>query len=326
MFCPEDNMQEKERTLAKNTDFRITNRHGDPLRGNVHLPGTLSDKPDDTAASPDAAVSDDAAASDDATAKSDAAVLPVVIICHGFKGFKDWGMFPYAADFFASHGCVAIRFNLSLNGIGEDELNFTQLENFGRNTRSRELDDLDDIVAAVHNRQIVPAEVTPGPIVLVGHSLGGGLVVVKASEDERISGVCSWSGVADFDRWGAKTKEQWRRDGKLEIKNARTGQMMPLHASLLDDLEEHRERFDISAAASRLKIPLLLIHGEQDVSVSPREAERVYRAADPEHAAIEKIPATGHTFDAVHPFQGVTPALSDALQLTLKWLRREGLA
>ena len=71
--------------------FVHTNRYGDPLRGNVHLPE--GDAPS-----------------------------PVLVICHGFKGFKDWGMFPFAADVLASRGISVLRFNFSLNGIGEDLL------------------------------------------------------------------------------------------------------------------------------------------------------------------------------------------------------------
>ena len=64
-----------------------------------------------------------------------------LVICHGFKGFKDWGMFPYVAKQLSDHYDV-ITFNFSHNGIGDDLLEFTELEKFAANTYTRELEDL----------------------------------------------------------------------------------------------------------------------------------------------------------------------------------------
>ena len=55
---------------------------------------------------------------------------PVIIICHGFKGFKNWAFFPVLADYLAQSGYIAITFNFSRNGIGADLQNFTELEKF----------------------------------------------------------------------------------------------------------------------------------------------------------------------------------------------------
>src|SRR5512143_489800 len=44
---------------------------------------------------------------------------PAVLIVHGFKGFKDWGMFPPLADRVARAGFTAVSFNLSGSGVDE---------------------------------------------------------------------------------------------------------------------------------------------------------------------------------------------------------------
>lgn len=44
-----------------------------------------------------------------------------LVICHGYKGFKDWGMFPYIAKELSEHLDV-VTFNFSHNGIGENLL------------------------------------------------------------------------------------------------------------------------------------------------------------------------------------------------------------
>ena len=40
-----------------------------------------------------------------------------LILVHGFKGFKDWGFFPFTAEHFAKCGYFVITFNFSHNGI-----------------------------------------------------------------------------------------------------------------------------------------------------------------------------------------------------------------
>lgn len=270
--------------------FHIVNSHRDLLHGDVHLP----EEPEGA---------------------------PVVILCHGFKGFKSWGFFPYAAEFFALKGFAAVRFNFSLNGVEETFGEFTALERFARNTISRELDDLRDLVDAVSDGGILPEECDRSRIALLGHSLGGGVTVVHASEDTRIAAVAGWAPVADFMRWGKKTRAMWRKNGRMEIENARTGQMMPMDVIMLDDLEANRERFDIPAAASRLTVPLLVVHGEQDVSVPIEEGRRIVAATDPSHARLHPVPNGDHTFGARHPFEGAPPALKTALGETVRHFR-----
>ncbi|MFZ1729766.1 MAG: alpha/beta fold hydrolase [Bacteroidota bacterium] len=270
--------------------FSILNRHSDLIRGDIHLPADFNG-------------------------------APVVIICHGFKGFKDWGGFPHAAEYFASKGFAAIRFNFSLNGVEDDFMEFTALERFSRNTISRELDDLRDLVDAIAAGDILPEECDKTRIALVGHSLGGGVVIVHASEDDRIGAVASWAGVADFRRWGKKTCALWRKTGRLEIQNARTGQMMPVDVSMLEDIESNTERFNILSAAARMKQPLLILHGEQDVSVALAEGESIAAAAGPSHSALTSIPNTDHTFGVRHPFEGATPEFTTVLEKTVESFR-----
>lgn len=272
------------------TPFRIFNRHRDMIRGDLHAPALTGG-------------------------------APVVVICHGFKGFKDWSGFPFAAEQFTSQGFVTIRMNFSFNGIEEDFEEFTALERFARNSISRQLDDLRDMVDAIVMHEIVPEDCDTARIALVGHSLGGGVVIVHAAEDDRIGAAVSWAGVSDFMRWGKKTRAAWRKTGRMEIQNARTGQSMPMDVSMLEDIEANASRFDIPAAAARMRQPLLIVHGEQDVSVPIEEARSIAAAADPVRSRLLVIPNADHTFGVRHPFAGATPAFMTVLEESARFLQ-----
>ena len=58
----------------------------------------------------------------------------LVVFCHGFKGFKDWGPFNTMAKSFANENFFFLKFNFSHNGTSvDDPCNFIDLESFGNN-------------------------------------------------------------------------------------------------------------------------------------------------------------------------------------------------
>ena len=75
--------------------------------------------------------------------------LPVIIVCHGFKAFKDWGPFPAIGRYFAESGFVSIVFNFSHNGIGKNFRKFSEREKFSVNTFSLELEDVATVLDAI---------------------------------------------------------------------------------------------------------------------------------------------------------------------------------
>ena len=69
----------------------------------------------------------------------------VVIFCHGFKGFKDWGAFNKIAEYFAKENLFFLKFNFSHNGTTlEKPSDFDDMEAFGNNNFCIELDDLNN--------------------------------------------------------------------------------------------------------------------------------------------------------------------------------------
>ena len=96
---------------------------------------------------------------------------------------------------------------------------------------------------------------------------------------------------------------EWRETRVNEIVNTRTGQRLPLHTDVLDDVERNAAgSLDILAAAAGSQIPWLIVHGAEDESVSHLEAEALRAASPLPTTRLLAIEGAGHTFGAGHPW------------------------
>ena len=244
---------------------------------------------------------------------------PTVIICHGFKGFKDWGFFPHLSSSLASAGYAAVTFNFSRNGIGTDLENFTELERFANNTYSHELNDLKCVVDAVCNQQISKGIIDCEKIGLMGHSRGGGIAILYASTDDRIQTVVTWSAISKVNRYDEQTIKEWKSKGYIEIENKRTKQVMKLNVSLLKDIENNKKKLDILNAASNLEIPAMIIHGNNDESVPVEEAKIIFEKMKQFGRDLAIIEGGTHTFGISHPMVANTEQYEEVLDITEHW-------
>jgi pimeloyl-ACP methyl ester carboxylesterase len=228
---------------------------------------------------------------------------PCIIFVHGFKGFKDWGFWPYMGEYFASKGFVAISFNFSHNGVGESLTEFDELDKFAENTFSREVRELSEIVDACKDGFF--GGMKTWRIGLLGHSRGGGIALATATRNPDVAAVALWASTATFDRYTDHQREEWRSIGYYEIINQRTKQVMRMNVTLLDDLDRHKDDLlNLEKAVRTLNRPLFIAHGEQDLSVPSAEGKRLFECSDRSLSEFHLIPKTGHTFGIVHPFAG----------------------
>jgi len=243
---------------------------------------------------------------------------PCLIFVHGFKGFKDWGFWPFIGNYFADKGFFVITFNFSHNGIGDNLTEFTELEKFANNTLSLELEELNEVLDAYLNNFF--GEKSHSKIGIVGHSRGGGISLLASSRRNEIESVALWASISNFNRYSDRQVIEWKKKGVFEVLNTRTNQMMKLNISLLDDLEKYKDNLlNLKNAAANLNKPLLVVHGEQDLAVPIMEAEQIYNWSNKGKTEFCKISATGHTFDVEHPFKGSNPKLNLVLEKTLNF-------
>lgn len=246
---------------------------------------------------------------------------PVIIICHGFKGFKDWGFFPYVAEMLCKRGFIVVKFNFSGSGIGEDLMNFTELDKFASNTYTQELEDLEKVLDELERGNVCGKSGYLDKIGILGHSRGGGMALLKASYDKRIKALVTWSAIATVERQSfLDVLPQWKRQTYIEIPNTRTGEQMRLNMNIVEDIERNgKSRLNISRSASKLDVPYMVIHGEKDESVPVSEARSIFQELHLSRTRLEIIPNATHTYGCVHPFDGPTPELKKAFALTHEW-------
>lgn len=230
--------------------FEISSREGLPIRGDIDAP------PQARAA---------------------------VVIVHGFRGFKDWGFFPWLSEYLCADGVVAVRFNMSRSGIGEVNDRIDRLDLFAADTYTIQIHDLVDVVTYTQSR------FRGLPLFILGHSRGGGIALLAAREIGDLAGVITWSAIARADRWEG-----------IDV----------TATAVLADFQANRKRLDILASASALRVPLLAVHGANDKSVPPDDSRAIVSKA--KDASLLTIEGASHTYNAIHPLVHVPSALEFA--------------
>lgn len=245
---------------------------------------------------------------------------PAVVVVHGFKGFKDWGHWPSLAERLARAGLSAVTLNLSGSGV-DDRGEFAFPERFGHNTFSAELHDLRQVVDSLAAGELGVAP--PASLGLLGHSRGGGVAVLYTAGDPRVAALVTWAAISSVQRWPEPVRRSWRKAGVNPVENARTRQVLPLYTDVLEDIERNAEALDIEAAAGRIAVPWLIVHGTADEAVPVAEGKVLAAAAAPATTKFVGIEGAGHTFGAAHPWKGSTPELELAVNTTLAFLAAE---
>ncbi len=229
---------------------------------------------------------------------------PLVVFAHGYKGYKDWGAWDLMARAFAENGFNFLKFNFSYNGgTVEDPIDFPDLEAFSENTYSKELIDLEAIsrMITVDGIEVKGERLKWDRFALIGHSRGGGISIIHAARDPKVSHLITLAAVADFGERFKFDLEAWKREGVTYVENKRTKQMMPHKYAYYQDYIDHKDELNIERAARSIKVPWLIAHGTADEAVTFENAERL-SAWNPQ-AELFPTAGIGHTFGAVHPWR-----------------------
>jgi len=229
---------------------------------------------------------------------------PIVIFCHGYKGYKDWGAWNLMANYFVENDLFFIKFNFSHNGGAlENPIDFPDLNAFGENNFILELDDLEDIINWIITNKEFKNEIDIKNITLIGHSRGGGIVTIKASENKNVTKVITLNGVSDYGSRFPKGDDliKWENEGAMYVTNGRTKQEMPHFYQFYKNFKENENRLTIKNAVQNLNKPLLIVSGGDDVVVSQKEGKLLH-TWNPK-SELFFVDEMNHTLGSKHPWE-----------------------
>ncbi|MFM7681577.1 MAG: alpha/beta hydrolase family protein [Bacteroidota bacterium] len=242
----------------------------------------------------------------------------IIVFVHGFMGFKDWGAWNLVQDFFTRNGFGFCKFNLSHNGgTIENGIDFPDENAFGSNTYSKELNDVISVLNWIEKQKVSYQKIH-----LIGHSRGGGIALLAANMDTRISSVTSWAGISDIgSRFPiGKELEEWKNSGVRFVQNGRTKQNLPQFYLLYEDFIHNQDKLNIGKACENLKIPACVIHGSNDISVPLHEGELNAKRLN---VPLQIIENADHVFGASQPWNSndLPADLKKVCRITLNHLK-----
>ncbi len=194
----------------------------------------------------------------------------LVVIGHGVTANKDRAFLVALAEGLAAVGINALRVSFSGNGASEGA--------FTESTITKEVDDLGCVLDRL-------AEYRVG---YVGHSMGGAVGVLRASEEDRIRLLVSLAGMVDTAgfaqrKFGELTPGRDLMWDKPEC---------PLSQAFLDDMAGIGSVLD---RGSRISVPWLLVHGTVDTVVLPEDSVEIFeRARMPKQ--LHRLEGADHLF------------------------------
>jgi len=239
----------------------------------------------------------------------------VLLICHGFKGYKDYGILPGIAHYAALRGFIAHRFNFSHGGMTNNVETFERPDLFEKDTWGKQIADLRAVAVAADNGELPTHACASArlPQVWCGHSRGGVTALLTAARafaptkyprlgaTPKPAGVIACASPHRAFWLGEDDKQTFYRQGYLDSPSSRTKQGLRIGLPWLKEIEHHPEAFDPVVAASRITCPLLIIHGTEDMTVGRDSADTLAAAAP--HARLEIIEGATHVFNTSNPMK-----------------------
>lgn len=251
--------------------------------------------------------------------------LPIVIIVHGFTGHKDWGFLPYLALKVSQVGFVTITFNFSTDAVDPYRDWFVNVDKFSSFTISQEVEELNLVVKNIKEKLIfkdyIKDLVDIDKIYLIGQSLGGAISIIYTAKYDNIEKVCLLGSVGTLFRYSSRQVDEWNKIGYFPFTNIRTGQELKINFSYYQDLV--RNNFKLEKYLSKINVPVLFIHGREDLTVPIKEIQNLIHLSKNPFVELIILPNTNHTFGIEHPFKNTTESLEKVIEKTIEFFKDE---
>jgi len=184
---------------------------------------------------------------------------PGVVMCHGFTGHKaeTHRLFVSTAREFCRHGLAVLRFDF--RGSGDSDGEFRDM------TISREIADARAALEFLSSR----SEVDANRVGVLGLSMGGCVAACLAGRDPRVKALVLWAALAHPGRIFQRLLPSFEPGQQVADMNGwDIGRQFLEDARRVAPLEE----------IGQYRGSCLILHGSQDQSVPPSDAEDYHRA------------------------------------------------
>jgi uncharacterized protein len=218
----------------------------------------------------------------------------VVVLCHGFMGFKDSVTNRALSELLAQRHIASFRFDFFGHGRSDGRLHDLLLTTLiGQAERA---------LALMRGHGFTR-------VGLFGASFGGLVALLTASRDPSLVALALRCPVADFPailrhRFGRVAVELWRRLGTVPPSIGH----VPVHGRFYDDCL----RYDANRAAMRLSVPTIIVHGGVDELIPVDQVQRLHQAI-PVEKALHVVPGADHRFSSPIDFSRMTTLLAEWL-------------
>jgi len=240
------------------------------------------------------------------------------LLCHGFRGYKDWGFIPLLASTIAAQGVPVAAFNMSGSGIAGPDGAFTERERFRKNTYAAELDDIHRVARWLRQR----LDSDDPALGLLGHSRGGAMALLYAASHPEVRTVVSLAAPSRIGVWPEAAFEAWRDHRPHIVRDFRTRADLELGPEIYDDIVKCSAAYDLHRAAASLTIPFLVVQGDRDRSVPLEEGRTLASWGPRETTELAIIENAGHSFQAGDKIRRTPPQLLEMIERVSAWVRR----
>jgi len=119
---------------------------------------------------------------------------------------------------------------------------------------------------------------------------------------------------------GTQEFKDWQESGVKYVENARTKQQMPHYFQFYEDFIQNENRLSIKRAVNNLRVPHLIIHGDNDTSIFIKEAENLHRWNP--MSTLKIIDGANHVFGSHHPWKsdGLSQGLQEVVNLIFNFI------
>ena len=211
----------------------------------------------------------------------------------GIPGLPKYALYRELADTLGRRGIAVLRLDdRGVNGSDRGPAGATTA------------DFADDIRAGVEFLRS-RAEIDPRRIGLVGHSEGGIIAPMVATADSGIAAIVMMAGIVSTGREIITFQQHFVVDSMAHLLGQQREAALAQSARSTDSIEAANAwwkfflSYDGTAAAARVRAPVLIVHGAHDYQVPVSEAEKIakaIRSGGNRDVTVKVFPATNHLF------------------------------